>query len=59
MPQVTPYSSKHISERRLTLSIPRWLLEWNVPSRMQALPKQRYQAVKPKEARCHPLNRKV
>jgi hypothetical protein len=41
------------------LSIPRCLLEWNIPSRMEALPKQRDQAGESKEARGHPLGREV
>src|SRR5512135_1487117 len=56
---MTPYGSKHIDEGRLTFSIPRCLLEWNIPSRMETLPKQSDQAVEPKEARCHPLDRQV
>ncbi len=41
------------------LSIPRCVVEWNIPCRMEALPKQRDQAVESKEARRHPLDRQV
>src|SRR2546421_1140826 len=59
MPQMTSHGSQHIDEGRLMLSVPRCLLEWNISPRMEALPKQRDQAVESKEARCHPLNGEV
>ena len=59
MPQMTPYGSKHIGERRLVLSIPRGLLEGNIPCGMEAVAKQRDKTVESKETRRHPLDRLV
>src|SRR5947209_6952007 len=59
LPQMTPYSSKHIKKGGLLFVIPCCLLKRDIPSRMEALSKESDQAVESKKTWGRPLDRRI
>src|SRR5215469_15497031 len=58
-PQMAPHESKYISKCGCLFVIPCCLSNRNLSSRMQCLPKERDQAIQPKEQRGSPFDRQI